>query len=433
MPAFECACNRKQERFFQGPLDRTELRHVFSMRLRILSLGFLLPLLLFVQLSFSQSSPYSDQECLSCHGKPEIAQIRGDGTVRSLYVDPEEWNQDIHHTGSIRCVDCHTHANPYIHFREGFIDVDCSRCHPEEAEEYQKNIHTSFAAPSPGKELPLCYHCHTKHHVLRHEDPASSVSESSIEDTCGACHAEVMVKGILKGRSLGKISGHRKGDISERFDMRVCISCHYDDSAHGAKRVYKDFCARCHDVRSMASRIMGPTHLNSKRAALLNYLNSALVLSLVLGVCLFFGCRSRGRVVDRMRSWLKGMTIPEEDKASEAEKTREKEEERAGSEARPEHLPGESGEQETEPQQESTEEQVRREESSYEERPEEAGPDSEGKQEPDAREDKKEDQNIERGTTEEEEQIKNGDKEGPPLKPAHDQENRSDDGEKEAQ
>jgi hypothetical protein len=402
------------------------------MRLITLSVGFFILLLLLVQLSFSQSSRYSDQECLSCHGKPEISQIRVDGTFRSLYVDPEDWNQDVHHTGNVLCVDCHTHANPYIHFREGFIDVDCSRCHPEEAEEYQKNIHTTFAAPSPGKELPLCYHCHTKHHVLRHDDPASSVSENHIGDTCGACHAEVMVKGIFKGSSLGKISGHRKGDISERFDMRVCISCHYDDSAHGAKRVYKDFCSRCHDVRSMANSIMGPTHLNSQKVVSLNYLNSALVLSFLLGVCLFFGYRSRGKVVDGAKSWLKGMTIPKENKAPE-DAVEAKEKERTGLDLQPEQLPEEPEKEETKPKEESAEEQVSEEESSHEKQPVDADPDSRKKQDPDTHEDKKEDQNPEQETTEEEEQTKHSDKEEPLQKPPQDKEDKADEEEKEKQ
>jgi hypothetical protein len=402
------------------------------MRLKILSVGFFIPLFLFVQLSFSQSSRYSDKECLSCHGKPEITQIMSDGKVRSLYVNPEEWNQDIHHAGSVFCVDCHTHANPYIHFREGFIDVDCSRCHPEEAEEYQKNIHATFASPSPGKELPLCFHCHTKHHVLRHDDPSSSVSENNIGDTCGSCHAEVMVKGIIKGSSLGKISGHRKGDISERFDMRVCISCHYDDSAHGAKRVYEDFCSRCHDVRSMANIILGPTHLNSQKVASLNYLNSALVLSFVLCVFLFFGYRSRGKIVNGVKSWLGGMTIQKEDKPLENAMDN-KEQEQSGLDLQPEHSPEETGKEDTEPQQEIAEEHAREEEAPQHKQTEDANNDLEGKQEPNTHEEKKEDQNLEQETAEEEEKTEQTAEEEPSQKKTQDTGNNSDGGERETQ
>jgi hypothetical protein len=282
------------------------------MRLKRLASLLLISLSLFVLKSYSQQNSYADKECLSCHGKPEISQITSGGEVRSLFIDPEKWNQDIHHRGNLLCVDCHTQTNPYLHFREGSINVDCAHCHPEEAEEYQKNVHLNFTAPSPGKELPLCFHCHTKHYVLPHDDPASSVHEKNIGETCGNCHAEVMVKGVFGGGSLGKISGHRKGDISEQFDMRVCISCHYKDSAHGNKRVYKDFCSRCHDVRTMANFVMGSTHLNSLRSSPFNYLSSALVLTLVLGVCAYIGYRSREGIANRMKSWFESMRIEEE-------------------------------------------------------------------------------------------------------------------------
>ena len=104
-----------------------------------------LSLLIFYNYSFSQNSIYTDQDCLSCHGKSDIFQITKDGKVRSLFVDPEEWAQDIHHKGNMTCVDCHTYSNPYVHFREGVVDVDCARCHPQDAEEYPFNLCCSFS------------------------------------------------------------------------------------------------------------------------------------------------------------------------------------------------------------------------------------------------------------------------------------------------
>lgn len=324
------------------------------MRLKRIIVVFFISFFLFIQQFFSQSHSYSDEDCLSCHGKPDIAQIMIDGKVRSLFVDPQEWSQDIHHKGQVLCVDCHTLANPYLHFREGFIDVDCARCHPEEDEEYQKNIHLTFAAPSPGKELPLCFHCHTKHHVLRHDDPSSSVHEDNIEETCGSCHAEVMVQGILAGSSLGKISGHRKGDMTEKFDMNVCINCHYEDSAHGNKRVYKDFCSRCHDVRSAANVVMGPTHLALPRFSWLNYMNSGLVLSFVLGIFILLLYRSRKSIASGVKSWLEHMRI-EEGEIQEEEGAEKKEKETSGSELPPEQAQEEIKKEKQEQKQERIE------------------------------------------------------------------------------
>ncbi len=276
----------------------------------------------------AQSSTFSDQDCLACHGKHEISQIMHDGNLRTLYVDPEMWSQDIHHLGKLTCVDCHTNANPFLHFREGFIDVDCARCHPVEEEEYQKNIHQTFTKITPGKELPLCYHCHTKHNILRHDDPLSSVHESHVGETCGACHPEIMIKGILDGTSLGKISGHRKGDISEKFDMNVCINCHYQDSAHGAKRVYKDFCTRCHDVRSKGNLVMGPTHLDATRWAGLNFVGDALLFLLLFASGTLIMFRSRKRIVSRIASWKENIKMPivQEEPTPQATETAENQE-----------------------------------------------------------------------------------------------------------
>lgn len=281
--------------------------------------------------SHSQSLIYSDEDCLYCHGKPEIYQITSEGNLRPLYVDPEEWSQDIHHQGKLSCVDCHTNANPYLHFREGFIDVDCARCHPIEDEEYQKNIHLTFptSAITQGKELPLCYHCHTKHYVLPHDNPSSSVHESNIGNTCGSCHLEVMVEEILGGSSLGKISGHRKGDLSNPFDMDICINCHYEDSAHGAKRVYNDFCTHCHDVRSKGNVIMGPTHLNSARWSGLNYVGNGLFILLIFGSASFLLYRSHSRIKQKIAGWYESMKRSMEPPVEkEIEKNNERERER---------------------------------------------------------------------------------------------------------
>jgi len=277
-----------------------------------------LSLLIFYNYSFSQNSIYTDQDCLSCHGKSDIFQITKDGKVRSLFVDPEEWAQDIHHKGNMTCVDCHTYSNPYVHFREGVVDVDCARCHPQDAEEYQKNIHLTFAVPSANKELPLCFHCHTKHHVLLHDDPLSSIHEKNIGETCGLCHPEVMIKGILKGSSLWKISGHRKGDLAEKFDMEVCINCHYDDSAHSTRSDVKDFCSRCHDYRSKASFLMGSTHIDSIRSAWLNYVGSGLVIFFLIGAFVSIGYKSRKGIINSIKTWHARMRT--EDKEVEEKK-----------------------------------------------------------------------------------------------------------------
>lgn len=268
-----------------------------------------------------QAQAYTDDDCLYCHGKPELSQITPDGKTRSLFVDEIRWKRDVHKIKGMSCVDCHVYASPFIHFREGHINVNCARCHPEEEEEYLKNIHFRFnpQAVTPGKELPQCYHCHTKHQVLRHDHPQSSVHEDNVGDTCGSCHAEVMVNGVLEGLSPGKISGHRKGDLSEKFDMNICISCHYEDSAHGNKRVYKVFCVRCHDPASKGDVLMAGTHINSRRWSGLNIAAMVLVFLFFMGLFLFQGYRSRGKITAGIRTFLESMKKEDESAPAEPE------------------------------------------------------------------------------------------------------------------
>ena len=262
---------------------------------------------------------YTDQECLACHGDYNLAQVLIDGAIRSLYVDPEAWAQDVHKMGQLLCVDCHTYANPYVHFREGFVDVDCAKCHPEQSEEYLKNVHFEYTPLLPERELPLCYDCHTKHHILRHDNPSASIHENNIEVTCGECHPEVMVTGLLKGSSIGKISGHRKGDISEKFDMAICIQCH--NPAHGSNTVYKEFCTRCHDPMQPANIAVGPTHLNSAKWMGFNTVGGGLALFLILGTFVYLGYKSRGAFERRIRDWHESMKMKEEQKETEEEKS----------------------------------------------------------------------------------------------------------------
>jgi hypothetical protein len=217
------------------------------------------------------------------------------------------------------------------------VDVDCAKCHPEQSEEYLKNLHFEFTPLLPGRELPLCYDCHTRHYILRHDHPSASIHTNNIEKTCAECHPEVMVKGLLKGASIGKISGHRKGDISEKFDMAICIQCH--NPSHGSNTVYKDFCTRCHDPNKTANITMGPTHLNSEKWMGFNTLGGGLALFLILGTVVYLGYRSRDTVGRRIRDWHESMKIIEEQKEIKKEQT-EKEE------AKEPEIPGSEGETE---------------------------------------------------------------------------------------
>jgi hypothetical protein len=92
--------------------------------------------------------------------------------------------------------------------------------------------------------------------------------------------------------------------------MNVCTNCHYQDSAHGAKRVYKDFCTRCHTVGSKGNLVMGPTHLDASRWAGLNLVGNGLLFLLLLAMSTLIVFKSRKRMMSRFASWQENMKMP---------------------------------------------------------------------------------------------------------------------------
>jgi hypothetical protein len=130
-----------------------------------------------------------------------------------------------------------------------------------------------------------------------------------------------MVKGLFKGSSIGKISGHRKGDISEKYDMDICIQCH--NPAHGSNTVYEEFCTRCHDPDRTANPVIGPTHLDSTKWISFNTMGGGLVLVLILGTFVYLGFKSRGELGRRIKDWHDSMKVPEGNPSKEENERQE--------------------------------------------------------------------------------------------------------------
>lgn len=63
----------------------------------------------------------------------------------------------------------------------------CADCHEEFADTFGDSYHgqaTSLGSPAAAS----CADCHTAHRILPPSDPASTVSEARLVETCGACH-----------------------------------------------------------------------------------------------------------------------------------------------------------------------------------------------------------------------------------------------------
>ncbi len=171
-----------------------------------------------------------DDQCLECHGERDFTTERG-GKEISLYVDGKKFHDSIH--GENGCVSCHEDADveEFPH-NENLAAVDCSNCHDDISEKYQKSLHGE--AFKKGKYLaPNCVTCHGKHDILPHTDEKSKTYVMNVPALCGSCHKE--------GTPVSKLRILSQNHILENYSLSihgnglfqtglivtaVCTSCH---------------------------------------------------------------------------------------------------------------------------------------------------------------------------------------------------------------
>ncbi len=230
-------------------------------------------------------SAIKDQDCLDCHRDLMLKTISSTGELRSIYVDPQEWVEDIHHKKGIKCVDCHEGMTPFSHPKEGARRVGCTRCHPGASEENQLNIHNAFAGITD-KSLPECYDCHTKHRVRAKRDAESTVRGENVGKTCYSCHENIRRKGYINFLPTRIFLGHRKCDVDVKFNIKACINCH-GDAGHGPMTTYPEYCGRCHNTMEKGD-FFSATHASSSSQSqpfrfLMGNMSLGLNLALIIG------------------------------------------------------------------------------------------------------------------------------------------------------
>lgn len=229
----------------------------------------------FVPLPEKIEKPYTNDKCLKkCHERPGMAVGDASGSLRNLHVDPQQFLLSIHGQKGVECIDCHVDADPNFHPRAGYTKVDCRACHSEQppagvfppdalkrleakgikpppkesrkAEGWAKTAHgKAWAAKNPA--APFCSGCHTAHSIRPAKDPGSAVNRAKLSRTCGTCHPD-QVFAYDAGGFLARfrIAGHGKGDLSNRYAVTECASCHQGEAAHGEETVTKQACPNCH-------------------------------------------------------------------------------------------------------------------------------------------------------------------------------------------
>jgi hypothetical protein len=174
---------------------------------------------------------YSPEACIQCH--------RQGARESSLHISIKDFRNSAH--GKVlECEDCHTNIIDASHITLiGSSAVSCRECHEQE------NRHGVSSGREP---RPKCYTCHTRHHILGKEDPASSVYPEALKKTCAGCHpSECGHQDYLSWFLSLQVVSHGKADLSKSYGRDNCVGCHQGSAAHGEKgSIDSQDCFKCH-------------------------------------------------------------------------------------------------------------------------------------------------------------------------------------------
>jgi hypothetical protein len=203
------------------------------------------------------SQGVSDQQCLSCHEKPDIV-ASTDG--RSLKIDAAALAGSMHKTTA--CSQCHSGVNPSHRRPCDTITekVDCANCHADQGRQFLGSLHGRLSSQHD-PNAPNCKECHGTHSVLGKTDPASMTFATNIPSLCARCHREGSQAAVRYVGEQHEVvehyveSIHGKGLLKSGLTVTAtCTDCH---TAHAVERAENpassvnranvpSTCGRCH-------------------------------------------------------------------------------------------------------------------------------------------------------------------------------------------
>jgi cytochrome b subunit of formate dehydrogenase len=229
-----------------------------------------------------ESSVHGDLRCGQCHRELDAVSLPHDDVkIQRVNCEPchqaatRVYHQSLHGQAEQRgerlaphCQDCHgSHtitevsdpASPVSKFRIPFV---CGRCHKEGSEvsrtydipqekilsHYSQSIHGLGLFKQGLLVTAVCTDCHTKHSVLPHTDPNSSIHRDKIAATCQKCH------GLIEQVHQKVI----RGELWEKKPHLVpaCVDCH---SPHKIRKVFYELgmadqdCLKCHAQKDLSA------------------------------------------------------------------------------------------------------------------------------------------------------------------------------------
>ncbi len=191
-------------------------------------------------LMFSSIKGYAldENNCLSCHGNPDLSKTGNGGENISLYVSEEAVNTAAHRF--IDCTTCHTSEPHKVNtpLTKLSLAEKCGSCHQYEYKLHLESIHGQQLVQG-NLDVATCVDCHSPvgnpHSVIRVLEYNAPAYKKNIARTCAECHSdeELMASyGILEKvyesymRSFhGKAMQLGTYEITQ-LDKATCTNCH---------------------------------------------------------------------------------------------------------------------------------------------------------------------------------------------------------------
>ncbi|MDE3166690.1 MAG: cytochrome c3 family protein, partial [Acidobacteriota bacterium] len=194
-------------------------------------------------------SAHAALTCDTCHEKhdqyPHPAGIEKPQCVNCHTDQAGDYAQSVHglarkngNEGAPDCAVCHGSAHELLPpksqaFRTSVLDT-CGMCHADVVEQFRASVHGQALARGV-LQAPLCTDCHGEHKILKHTNLASPVNNANIRETCGSCHGNVR--------------------LTRKFGLPSDRLVSFDESFHGlaAKAGSQTVanCASCHGVHNI--------------------------------------------------------------------------------------------------------------------------------------------------------------------------------------
>jgi cytochrome b subunit of formate dehydrogenase len=218
--------------------------------------------------------------CGKCHREGNKAAVRYTGEEHNIL---NNYVESIHGKGLLQsglvvtamCTDCHTahhelpHDNPASSINRENIAKTCAKCHNGIYETFTKSVHYPNGSKT-SKPLPMCNDCHTSHTISRTDKEGFKLN---IINQCGRCHEDVLETYFETYH--GKVSKLGYTAAAKCYD---CHGAHdvlptWDPRSHLSRENIVATCGQCHQGsnRRFAGYLTHATHHDKRKYPALFY------------------------------------------------------------------------------------------------------------------------------------------------------------------